>query len=62
MDVHIQAEETVATWLVADGKTLVAPQYLIGIGPNPRIREPYKWPDILAVRPKDKQILVYEVT
>ncbi len=58
----INAEETVETWLVADGRTLVAPQYALGIGTDPEIKDPYRWPDILAVRPKDREILLCEVT
>jgi len=60
MDIY--AQETVETWLVADGRTLVAPEYALGIGEDPKVRDPYRWPDILAVRPKDSQILLCEVT
>lgn len=57
----IFCEEAVATWLVADGRTLIAPQYPVRIG-DPTTREPVMWPDILAVQPKDRQIFLCEVT
>lgn len=54
--------EAVATWLVADGRTLIAPECSLGIGENPALKDPVRWPDILAVRPKDKHIFLCEVT
>ncbi len=57
----ISYEEAVSTWLVADGRTLIAPQYPVRIGEATRSK-PVRWPDILAVRPKDRQIFLCEVT
>jgi len=59
MDIY--AEETVATWLVADGRTLIAPQYPLGVGNDPKARKPVRCPDVLAVRPSDRKILICEV-
>lgn len=54
-------EDIVAAWLVADGRTLIASQYPLRIG-EPSASEPVRWPDILAVRPKEKHVLICEVT
>ena len=60
--IDIYFEGAVAAWLVADGRTLIAPEYPLGIGENPELKEPVRWPDILAVRPKDKHLFLCEVT
>ena len=59
MDIYY--EEAVATWLVADGRTLIAPQYPVRIN-APTADTPVTWPDILAVRPKDKEVFLCEVS
>ena len=58
----IDFDEAVATWLVAEGRTLIAPQYPLRIGEDPAAKGPVKWPDILAVRPRDRHIFLCEVT
>ena len=58
----IEFEEAVATWLAADGRTMIAQQYPLRIGEDPAAKGSVKWPDILTVRPKDKDIFLCEVT
>lgn len=57
----VSYENVIAAWLVADGQTLIAPQYPLRIG-EPTMPEPVRWPDILAVQPKDRQVFLCEVT
>lgn len=57
----VSYENVIAAWLVADGQTLIAPQYPLRIG-EPTMAEPVRWPDILAVQPKNRRAFLCEVT
>lgn len=58
-------ENIVAQWLMADGRTLITEEYPLRISHATEFThkgQKVRWPDILAVRPKDKDIFLCEVT